>query len=90
MLKEVVHVRNWSFNRSYIWNCWCSSEIVRDVFADYDKGLQFLRDMKNYSCNDMLHPRGPGSFSELFTKHIMESSDPGEFPEAWVGWWQMW
>jgi len=32
----------------------------------------------------MLHPRRRVSFSELFTKHIMESSDPGEFSEAWV------
>jgi len=37
----------------------------------------------------MLHPRRPSSFSELFTKYIMDSSDPGEFSEAWVGWWQM-
>jgi hypothetical protein len=39
--------------------------------------------MENYSHNDMmLHSRRPGSFPELFTKHIMEFSDPGEFSEA--------
>jgi hypothetical protein len=48
MLKEVAHVRNWSFNRSYIWDWWCCSEIVHDVFADNDKGLQFLRDIKSF------------------------------------------
>jgi len=42
--------------------------------------------MENYSHNVMmLHPRRPASFSELFTKHIMESSDPAEFSKAVVG-----
>jgi len=74
------------------WNCsWRTCRLwQRTAVFERHKVIPVLPDMKNYSCNDMLHPRGPGSFSELFTKHIMESYDPGAFSEAWVGWWQMW
>jgi hypothetical protein len=58
---------------------------------DRHEGISVLPNMENYSHEDMmLHPRRYGSSSELFTKHIIEYSDPGEFSLAWVGLWQMW